>query len=482
MKNKKLFGLTALCCTSMLLFACNNNKKPQPHGPTLYTVTFYNGEEVWDIRQAEAGDVVDAPANNPTKLDHDFLGWYTELEAGVKWVFETDVVNNDMSLYAHFEASQIDYTVNLLLNDAVITTKTTNSHDQNDVTLSPIAVEEGKSLLGYGAAAGTTATDVDYRIDSVLTYDEIVALANDQHVVNLHAIVKTGAMLRLNVALWERYADEDCANRIIGAFKTYADVHSIAYDFLDIKEFASAASDDPYYSVNDLAPACVQDEEINVVFPTGENFKTKYDAAAVATESTKTVLEHELLGVQIKNARGTSTSDANRYVSRLTNDAVAAAFMTWLLSDDGKVVLDPDYTPTPETQMVLTISFYGRYISDTNAGKIVDEIKRYFTASDIEYTNVIKDYVTADDGPDNDSYAAAILSTSDMSIGGGAIATLNTAFENNGFTIAKKENLGTIAEQTKRYAHTFNTGELTEACLAYLLSPTGQEFLGTLTA
>ena len=482
MKNKKLFGLTALCCTSMLLFACNNNnKKPTPPGPTLYTVTFFSEGEIFDIRQAEAGDVVDAPASDPVKLNHDFLGWYTEQEAGVKWVFETDVVNEDMSLYAHFEASQVDYTINLLLDGEVATTKTTNSHDQNDVALTEIAVGEGKSLLGYGAVAGTTAADVDYRVDSVLTYDEVVALANDQNVVNLHAIVKTGAILRLHVALWERYADSDCANRVVGAFKAYADAHSIAYDFLDVKGFESAASGDPYYSVDNLVTAILDDDSLNVVFPTGGNFKDKYDAAAPA-ESGKTVLEHEALGVQIKNAKGTSTSDANRYVSRLTSDAVASAFMTWLLSDDGKVVLDPDYTPTPEAQMVLTISFYGRYISNTNAGKIVDEIKRYFTASDIEYTNVIKDYVTADDGPDNDSYAAAILSTSDMSIGGGAIASLNTAFETNGFTIAKKQNLGTIAGETKRYAHTFNTGELTEACLTYLLSTDGQAFLATLTA
>ena len=75
MKNKKLFGLTALCCTSMLLFACNNNnKKPTPPGPTLYTVTFYSEGEIFDIRQAEAGDVVDAPASDPVKLNHDFLG------------------------------------------------------------------------------------------------------------------------------------------------------------------------------------------------------------------------------------------------------------------------------------------------------------------------------------------------------------------------------------------------------------------------
>ena len=481
MKNKKLIGLTALCCTSMLLFACNNNnKKPTPHGPTLYTVTFYSEGEIFDIRQAEAGDVVTPPANDPIKLDHEFIGWYTsEGDLGEKWIFETDVVEEDMSLYARFQENQIDYTVRFLLDGEVAETRTTNSRDQNDITVPQIAVGEGKSLLGFGIAAGTGAGAVDYRVGATFSYNQAVILADDNNVVDLHAIVKTGDIVRLNVGLWTRYADEACMNRVLTAFKSYADDHSVAYDFLDYHAYAPAQSNgDTYFSVDDLAPAVAADESINVVFPSGSNFNTKYAGVAGGKE----VKQHESLGVQIKNAKGTATSDGNRYVTRINDDAIASAFVTWLLSDDGKVVLDPEYTPTPVAQLVLTISYYGRYISLDNAELITAEIKRYFTASSITYTNVLTDYVSEEDGPDNDTYAEHILSTSDMSIGGGKASSLNTAFTNNGFTVADKKEIGTIAGETARYYHTFNMGELTVACAAYLLSEAGQAFLATLEA
>ena len=482
MKHKNLVGITALCCASMLLFACNNNKGGKPKGPTMYTVTFYSEGEVYATQEVEEHELATKPATDPTKAEHDFVGWFTAAEGGEEWVFTVNEVTQDTDLFAHFELGRVDFTINLIVGDQVATTLTTNSVDQTDVTLTGVNVGEGKSLLGYGRAAGTTAADVDYRVGAALPYADVVTMANSQHVVNLYAIAKVGDIIRLNVAQWERYADDACLERVVGAFKTYADDNSIAYDFLDITKFSSAANTDPYYSVDDLAPAVFADESLDVVFPTGGNFNTKYAAAATAAESDKTVLEHEALGVQIKNAKGTTASDASRYVSRLTNDAIAVSFVTWLLSDDGKLVLDPDYTPTPVAQTVLTISFFGLNISDTNAGKIVDEIKRYFTANSIEYTNVAKDYVNSETGTDNATYAAAISKSSNVSIGGGKASSLDTAFADNGFTVAHKKQLGTIAGATARYIHTFDLGTLTEACYTYLTSDAGLEFLATLTA
>lgn len=633
MKNKKLLGLTALCCTSMLLFACNNNnKKPTPHGPTLYTVTFISEGEIFDIRQAEAGDVVTPPASDPIKLDHEFIGWYTsESDFGEKWIFETDVVEEDMSLYARFQENQIDYTVRFLLDGEVAETRTTNSRDQNDITVPQIAVGEGKSLLGFGIAAGSGAGAVDYRVGATFSYNQAVILADDNNVVDLHAIVKTGEIARLNVGLWTRYADEACMNRVLTAFKSYADDHSVTYDFLDYTAFAPAASSgDAYFAVKDYAAGLLQDTSIGVAFPSGSNLSDQTGMSAV-------IKQHVGIGVTIKNAIGTSDS-TGRYVTRLSDNTLDVAFVTWLLSDDGKVVLDPEYEPstehgeasatklvfgvwgrffseelatglvnatktyltaqgityddveavyynstdyngkaaylgaakddlsldillpvskaiakgtdsdipatfqpkfgttlnlgetdgddeglgltiggqtnrwlvalnndaitnafitfcstedgmkaldpthgeTPISQTTVTMSFYGKNISETNANKIIAEIERYFTANSIAYTDVVKDYVTGD--LDNAGYAAAISKSSDLSIGGGKASSLNTAFTNNGFTVARKENLGTIAGATERYIHTFNNGELTEAVYTYLLSTDGQAFLATLTA
>ena len=536
-----------------------------------------------------------------------------------------------MSLYAHFEASQVDYTVNLLLDGAVVETKTTNSHDQTDVTLTQISVGEGKSLLGYGATAGSTAAAVDYRVGATLTYEQVVALANDQHVVNLHAVVKVGEILRLNVALWERYADETCMERVLAAFKTKADATSIAYDFLDYTVF-QGDSGEAYNRVADFAAGVAQDVSLGVAFPTGSNFSTQ-------TAISSAVKEHVALGIAIENAKGETASDTSRYVTRLSDNALDIAFFNWLVSDEGKVVLnstyvpstehgeasatklilgvwgrfyaeanvadlitaietyftaqsvtyddvdvvyygtadyngkaaylgaakddlsldvllpvskaiakgtdsdidanfltkfttalnlgetdgddvglgltiggqtnrwlvtlnndaiteafvafcqteagkkalDPTYNETPEAQTTLTISFYGRYISSTNAEAIVAELERYFHAASITYTNVVEDYVIGD-SLNNAGYAQNISKDSDLSIGGGKASGLNDAFATNGFTVVRRAELGTIADQTERYIHTFNSGELTEAVYDYLLSTTGQAFLATLTA
>ena len=490
MKNKKLFGLTALCCTSMLLFACNNNnKKPTPHGPTLYTVTFYSEGEIFDIRQAEAGDVVDAPANDPVKLNHDFLGWYTEQEAGVKWVFETDVVNDDMSLYAHFEASQIDYTVNLLLGDNVAATKTTNSHDQNDVTLTQISVGDGKSLLGYGVDAGTTANDVDYRVGATLTYEQVVALANDQHVVNLHAIVKTGEILRLNVALWERYADETCMERVLAAFKTKADVSSIDYDFLDYTVF-QGDSGEQYNRVADFAAGVAQDVSLGVAFPTGSNFSTQ-------TAISSAVKDHVALGIAIENAKGETASDTSRYVTRLSNNALDVAFFNWLVSDEGKVVLNSTYVPSTEhgeasaTKLILGV--WGRFYAEENVAGLITAIETYFTAQSVTYDDVdVVYYGTADYngkaaylGAAKDDLSLDVLLPVSKAIAKGTDSDIDATFLtkfttalNLGETDGDDVGLGlTIGGQTNRWLVTLNNDAITEAFVTFCQTEAGKKAL-----
>lgn len=490
MKNKKLFGLTALCCTSMLLFACNNNnKKPTPHGPTLYTVTFYSEGEIFDIRQAEAGDVVDAPANDPVKLNHDFLGWYTEQEAGVKWVFETDVVNDDMNLYAHFEASQIDYTVNLLLGDNVAATKTTNSHDQNDVTLTQISVGDGKSLLGYGVDAGTTANDVDYRVGATLTYEQVVALANDQHVVNLHAIVKTGEILRLNVALWERYADEACMERVLAAFKTKADTSSIDYDFLDYTVF-QGDSGEQYNRVADFAAGVAQDVSLGVAFPTGSNFSTQTDISSA-------VKDHVALGIAIENAKGETASDTSRYVTRLSDNALDVAFFNWLVSDEGKVVLNSEYEPSTEhgeaSATKLVFGVWGRFFSQELATGLVNATKTYLTAQGITYDDVEAVYYDSTDyngkaaylGAAKDDLSLDILLPVSKAIAKGTDSDIPATFQpkfgttlNLGETDGDDVGLGlTIGGQTNRWLVALNNDAITNAFITFCSTEDGMKAL-----
>ena len=481
MKNKKILSLSVLCCSAMLLAGCGSTPS-QPQGPskTYYTVTFMNGETVFDTKEVEANDTVDKPATDPQKVDHEFIGWFTEQSEGTKWIFETDIVTQNMSLYAHFELNQIDYTVNLLLDGEVKETKTTNSKDQTEITLPAVAVSEGKSLLGWGDTAGTTKDDVDYRVGAKLTYEQIVALADTNHVVNLHAVVKTGEIIRLNVGLWNRYADAACVERVLAAFKTKADATNIEYDFLDYTSFEPAEkSGDAYFSVDDFAPAIVADTSIGVAFPVGSNFQTK--AGKIGETENYYVKQNEALGVAIKNAKGETSSDTSRYVARLSDSALDVAFVTWLLSDEGKLVLNPDYSPATVTQTTITISFYGRFITEDAADAIIEALETYFTQQSLSYTKINKDYVTKAIGNNNSNYLSNMSSDADVSIGG---KTNLTGFAK---TPVKTVNIGAVKDgdgtsQPDRACFTFVNGNLCNACADYFATDAWTTLLAQLNA
>ena len=626
MKHKNLVGITALCCASMLLFACNNNKGGKPKGPTMYTVTFYNEGVVYETQEVEEHELATKPATDPTKAEHDFVGWYTAAEGGEEWVFTVNEIVEDTDLYAHFELGRVDFTINLIVGDQIATTLTTNSVDQTDVTLSGVTVDEGKSLLGYGLAAGTTAADVDYRVGAALPYADVVRLANAQHVVNLYAIAKVGEVQRLNIAVWSKYLDQGGFERIIGAYqdyieantvdcdfldwkmvdgsnvsgfvtafqldptynvvfpsinnfrdnanitniyvkhatvgaivwedethaketgrcvttfssdaivenfyewilsdagklacdpdyeppkpypveeadadklvigvwgrsltsehatsvlnawKTYAEAQSITYTEAKIEYYEGTGNTDPYYYKADYLEAIGGNPAIDVIIPVTLSMANGTDSDCIAQEvSTKIVTTVNLgtgddgLGLVIDNK-------TDRAMATLNSDALTASFVEFVNTNEGKKALDPDYGEQAEVQTVLTISYYGLFITSANASAITAEIKRYFTANSIAYDDVVTDYVLDTVGTDNATYAAAISKSSDISIGGGAKLS-NDTFVAEGFTVYDRQQIGAIANQTKRYYSTFNDGELTVACAAYLLSEAGLAFLAAL--
>ena len=494
MKSKKLFGIAALCCASMVLFACNDAPTPTPPDPptpTYYTVTFYSEGEVFTTKQAEANDTVEAPTTEPTKDDYVFIGWYTDETEGEKWVFETDVVNSDMSLYAHFEEEQVDYTVKFFLDGVVVETKTTNSHDKTDITIPQVAVEEGKALLGFGEDAGTTSADVDYRVGSIISYDDVVLLADTNNIVSLYAIVKTGTVLELNIAQWERYCDDNCIDRVVGAFKEYADDNSVAYDFLTVTKFASATSDDPNYSYKDLATNIDKDKNITVVFPVNNNFineLTGKDAARIKFSQS--------LGVDIKNAHG-ETTESGRLVARLTEDAISTAFTTWLLSDDGKVVLDPDYVPSTEhgeaSATKFIIGVWGRYFSQDLTTGLVNAYKTYLTSENIAYDEVNAVYFEDANYHSKANYlpaaaddlsidvllpvSKAIAKGTDTDIPSKMLTKYTTAL-NLGDTDGEDEGLGlTIGGETNRWLITLNSDVITSTFIDFVKTEEGMKAL-----
>lgn len=496
MKHKNLVGITALCCASMLLFACNNNKKPTPHGPTTYTVTFYSEGEVYTTQEVEENELATRPETDPTKEGHNFVGWFTQEAGGEEWVFAVNEVTQDTDLFAHFELGRVDYTINILLDGEIVEseTKATNSEDQTDVILTGFEVAEGKSLLGFGNAAGSTAAAVDYRINSVLNFDDVVALANDQHVVNLHAIVKNGEMLRLNVGHWERYASDANIENIMSAFKDYADDNSVDYDFLDVTKFAAASSQDPNWGYADLATNVDADKSVTVVLPTNNNFQ----GALNDLDATR-IKQHASLGVVIS---GNPDSATVRYVTRLSDDAITVAFTNWLLSDDGKQVLDPDYVPSSEhgeaSSTKLILGVWGRYLTSELADGVEEAFETYLTAQGISFDDVDVVYFSNDDYRSKGVYLPAVaddlsvdvLLPVNKAIAKGTDADIPTKLANKytttlnlGTTDGDDEGLGLSfneaggSAKTDRWLVTLNNDAITEAFVTFCQTEAGKKAL-----
>ncbi|MCF7929922.1 MAG: InlB B-repeat-containing protein [Acholeplasmataceae bacterium] len=76
--------------------------------PILFTVSFEvdGGSVVADLTNVMSGTSITAPTD-PTKDGFNFMGWYKEVELTNLWVFATDVVSANTTLYAKWEAAII---------------------------------------------------------------------------------------------------------------------------------------------------------------------------------------------------------------------------------------------------------------------------------------------------------------------------------------------------------------------------------------
>lgn len=93
---KKFVSLIALITLGLILMACT---------PTKYTVTFNTngGSDIVAI-QVEKGQKMTAPTP-PNKPGFAFDGWYKESALTTPWVFETDIVLADTTLYAKWSVT-----------------------------------------------------------------------------------------------------------------------------------------------------------------------------------------------------------------------------------------------------------------------------------------------------------------------------------------------------------------------------------------
>jgi uncharacterized repeat protein (TIGR02543 family) len=92
---KKFIILTFIVLTSIFLYSCKAEDK--------VSVTLYlDGNQLGNVINLDTGDKIIVPCANIDGYTID--GWYTSLDSGdtfeTKWVFEVDIVENDLELYA----------------------------------------------------------------------------------------------------------------------------------------------------------------------------------------------------------------------------------------------------------------------------------------------------------------------------------------------------------------------------------------------
>ncbi len=140
-----------------------------------YTVTFDAGEDASTVqpKTVKRGQTLTAPAA-PTKAGYTFDKWYKDAEHEQEFNFRTDVVNEDITLYAGWtEAST--YTLTYDLGDGDTTTlpaQTVNVGENPTKPANP--KKESKKFVGWYTKSESEGWGDEYKFDSPLSSDTTI--------------------------------------------------------------------------------------------------------------------------------------------------------------------------------------------------------------------------------------------------------------------------------------------------------------------
>ena len=185
-------------------------------------------------RIVDVGQTVAPPETNPTRIGYNFDGWYREETGITAWNFSSDVVTENITLFARWNA--IAYTIEYIGNHANVTGDTpftTHIYDE-EKNLSA----NGFEVAGYTFIEWNTASD-----GSGISY------ANNEIVLNLRDTV---GVIRL-YAQWSSlpsivYEDETLPNGTVGVLyeesvSTVLDVVGVTYASTDAPDWLTVAPD-----------------------------------------------------------------------------------------------------------------------------------------------------------------------------------------------------------------------------------------------
>ncbi|GAP72202.1 hypothetical protein SAMD00024442_27_12 [Candidatus Symbiothrix dinenymphae] len=122
------------------------------------TVTFdsQNGSPV--ASQSLLPDNAATRPADPTRSSYTFGGWYKEANCTTEWIFETDLVDGDMTLYAKWIPLTYNIAYNLL--NGATNSNPTSYTPEDAITLVSPGAREGYIFAGWYANAGRTGSAV----------------------------------------------------------------------------------------------------------------------------------------------------------------------------------------------------------------------------------------------------------------------------------------------------------------------------------
>ena len=117
----------------------------------------------------------------------------------------------------------------------------------------------------------------------------------------------------LRVACWGRFIDEGRFNKLMEAYRVYADANSVEYELIDPQYYVGKTSNDPYFYIANFTGRIVIDQpEIDIVLPCADNFNANQSNLAAV----------ELIPIDVYGAN-------DRRVARFNDDDLTMSFFTF---------------------------------------------------------------------------------------------------------------------------------------------------------
>ena len=203
----------------------------------------------------------------------------------------------------------------------------------------------------------------------------------------------------LEIAVWGRWINESQFKTLYDGFEAYCKKQSISLDGVGYTYYPGPNTSDQYYYIAAFSSAA-KAKDSDVVFPCATNLNTQDDSVYKDQEMTITPL-----GITINGK-------TDRCIAKINENDYATAFYNYVLSDEGKGLLDANYQPQEpsgdpvEGDKVIKIACWGRFMKEAKFNALIDDYKAYCKTNNLDVDSVIGQYYVGQANSDPYFYIA----------------------------------------------------------------------------